>query len=56
MTRKNIITFLVILIIFGFALWAILPLQGERLGRQGLRLGLDLIGGVHLVYQADLSE
>ena len=56
MTRKNIITFLVILIIFGFVLWAILPLQGERLGRQGLRLGLDLVGGVHLVYQADLPE
>ncbi len=56
MTRKNSITFIIILIIFGFALWAILPLQGERLGRQGLRLGLDLIGGVHLVYQADLPE
>jgi len=56
MTRKNTITFIVILIIFGFALWAILPLQGEKLGRQGLRLGLDLVGGVHLVYQADFPE
>jgi preprotein translocase subunit SecD len=56
MTRKNIITFIIILMIFGFALWAILPLQGERLGRQGLRLGLDLVGGVHLVYQADFPE
>jgi preprotein translocase subunit SecD len=56
MTQKNIIAFIVILLIFGFALWAILPLQGERLGRQGLRLGLDLVGGVHLVYQADLPE
>jgi len=56
MTRKNAITVIVILIIFGFALWAILPLQGERLGRQGLRLGLDLVGGVHLVYQADFPE
>jgi len=56
MTRKNVITFILILIIFGFALWAILPLQGERLGRQGLRLGLDLVGGVHLVYQADFPE
>jgi protein-export membrane protein SecD len=42
--------------VFAFALWAILPLQGERLGRQGLRLGLDLVGGVYLVYQADFSE
>lgn len=56
MTRKNIIAFIIIVIIFAFALWAILPLQGERLGRQGLRLGLDLVGGVHLVYQAQFSE
>jgi preprotein translocase subunit SecD len=56
MTRKNIIAFILILIIFGFALWGILPLQGERFGRQGLRLGLDLVGGVHLVYQADFPE
>lgn len=56
MSRNNIIAFIVILIIFGFALWAILPLQGERLGRQGLRLGLDLVGGVHLVYQVEFPE
>ncbi len=56
MTRKNVITFILILVIFGFALWAVLPLQGERLGRQGLRLGLDLVGGVHLVYEADFPE
>jgi protein-export membrane protein SecD len=55
-TRKNITAFILILIIFGFALWAILPLQGERFGRQGLRLGLDLVGGVHLVYQVDFPE
>jgi preprotein translocase subunit SecD len=56
MTRKNLIALIIILIIFGLALWALLPLQGERLGRQGLRLGLDLVGGVHLVYQADFPE
>ncbi len=56
MTRKNIIAFIIILIIFVFALWAVLPLQGDRLGRKGLRLGLDLVGGVHLVYQADFPE
>ena len=56
MPRRNAITFIIILIIFGFTLWAILPLQGERFGRQGLRLGLDLVGGVHLVYQAQFSE
>ncbi len=56
MTRKNAISLLLILIIFGFALWAILPIDAERLGRKGLHLGLDLIGGVHLVYQADSTE
>ncbi len=56
MTRKNAITLLVILAIFGFALWAILPVDSERLGRKGLHLGLDLVGGVHLVYEADATE
>jgi preprotein translocase subunit SecD len=31
-------------------------LIGGRLGRNGLNLGLDLVGGVYLVYQADVSE
>lgn len=31
-------------------------LLGGRLGRNGLNLGLDLVGGVHLVYEADVSE
>ena len=56
MSLKNIIVLILILIIFGAALWALLPVQGERLGRQGLHLGLDLVGGVHLVYQADFPE
>ncbi len=139
MTRKNIIVLVIILLIFGFSLWTLLPLQstvelvyqaqysdnatpeektaimseallsiqhsidastakgtveetgddriivglsglndtdyakqligninnftiieeevrGERLGRAGLRLGLDLQGGVHLLYEADLSS
>jgi len=30
--------------------------HGERLGRAGLRLGLDLQGGLHLLYKADLSS
>ena len=56
MPRRNAITFIIILIIFGFTLWTVLPIQGERFGRKGLRLGLDLVGGVHLVYQAQFSE
>ncbi len=56
MTRKNIIVLVIILVIFGFGLWTILPLDSNRLGRDGLKLGLDLVGGVHLVYQADFAD
>jgi len=45
-----------ILILLGLALWAILPTNSTRLGRNGFQLGLDLKGGTHLVYQADLSQ
>ncbi len=55
MQRRNNIVLLIILIIFAFTLWAILPVNGERFGRK-VRLGLDLVGGVHLVYQAQFSE
>ncbi|MEA2086135.1 MAG: protein translocase subunit SecD [Chloroflexota bacterium] len=56
MTRKTTVVLVVILALFAFALWALLPVEGERFGRQGIRLGLDLQGGIHMVYQADLSE
>ena len=48
MTRNSLIVLVVILMFFGFALWALLPIDAERLGRQGLNLGLDLVGGVVL--------
>jgi preprotein translocase subunit SecD len=54
--RRDIYTLLFILALLGFALWSILPLDGERLGRTGFQLGLDLKGGSHLVYQADLTK
>jgi len=44
-----------ILALFGFALWSVVPLDRNVLGREGLRLGLDLAGGSYLVYQADVS-
>ena len=56
MVRRNTLVFIVVLLIFGFSLWAILPLEEERLGRQGMHLGLDLVGGVHLVYQVQFPE
>jgi len=56
MTRKNSLVVIVILALFAFALWVILPIDSERFGREGIQLGLDLQGGVHMVYKADLSE
>jgi preprotein translocase subunit SecD len=54
--RRDIYTLLFILALIGFSLWSILPLDGERFGRNGFQLGLDLKGGTHMVYQADLSK
>ena len=45
-----------ILVLVGLALWTILPTNSVRLGKNGFQLGLDLKGGTHLVYQADLSQ
>jgi len=56
MTRRNTLALIIILALFAFALWALLPIEGERFGRQGIRLGLDLRGGIHMVYKADLSS
>ncbi|MEW6034689.1 MAG: protein translocase subunit SecD [Chloroflexota bacterium] len=56
MTKRNTYLLLFILVLFGFALWSILPLDGERFGRKGFRLGLDLRGGTQLVYEADLTK
>ncbi len=38
-----------------FALWILLPPQEPRFGRT-FNLGLDLRGGTHLIYEADLSK
>ena len=55
MRRRNVYLLIFILVLFGFALWSIVPLDRNVFGREGLRLGLDLAGGSYLVYQADLS-
>jgi preprotein translocase subunit SecD len=54
--KKNSWLLLAILAVLGIALWLVFPLQSPRLGRSGIRLGLDMQGGLHLVYQADLSS
>jgi len=53
MVRRNTVVSLVILVIFVFAVCALVyPL----FGREEMRLGLDLQGGIHMVYQADFSD
>jgi len=53
MPRRNTLVFIIVLILFAFAVCALIyPL----FGREEMRLGLDLQGGIHMVYQADLSE
>jgi preprotein translocase subunit SecD len=53
MSRNNIVVVTILLLIFAFAIFALIyPL----LGREGMQLGLDLQGGAHIVYKADLSS
>lgn len=56
MKTSDMLLLLFIAILVGFSLWAITPLDGDRFGRRGLTLGLDLKGGAYLVYEADLSK
>jgi len=51
--RKNTIFLSIIAALFAFSLVA---LTTPLFGREGMRLGLDLKGGIHLVYQADFSD
>ncbi len=53
MPRLNTLVFIAILAIFAFAVCALVY---PMFGREEMRLGLDLVGGVHLVYQADFPE
>jgi protein-export membrane protein SecD len=58
MARRNGIIFVIILVIFALTVWAVVPNSSlsKWMGREGMRLGLDLVGGVHLVYQAQFSD
>ena len=55
MKRGNAPLLIFILILFGFSLWVILPGNGI-FGRDEFKLGLDLRGGSHLVYNIDLTK
>ncbi|MFC1919510.1 protein translocase subunit SecD [Chloroflexota bacterium] len=56
MSKRNLYMIAFVLAIVGFSLWVILPVDGDRFGREGLSLGLDLQGGTQLIYEADLSK
>ncbi len=56
MARRNGLVFLVLLLMFFLALSVVFPLDKGILGQRGMRLGLDLQGGIHVVYRADLSS
>jgi len=53
MTRRNALILLIIVALFAFALCALIY---PMFGREQIRLGLDLQGGIHMVYKADLSS
>ena len=54
MSRNNWI-FVIILVILAFSLWVLVPIDSSRFGRTGIQYGLDLSGGVRLVFQADMT-
>ena len=56
MIRRDTQVFIVVMIIFTLALLVVLPIEKGILGNAGIRLGLDLQGGTHIVYRADLSS
>jgi preprotein translocase subunit SecD len=53
--RRTVYLLIFIIVLFGFALWSVVPVGRTVFGRHGLTLGLDLAGGSYLVYQANLT-
>ncbi len=56
MIRKNIVPLIFILTVFVLALLVVFPMDKGVLLNKNILLGLDLKGGIHLVYEADLSQ
>jgi len=54
--RRNVYLLIFILVLFGFSLWSVVPLNRSVLGRQDLTLGIDLNGGYNLLYSVNLTE
>ena len=55
MIKKNRIALIVVLVVFALSLLVVLPIDNGVLFSKDVLLGLDLKGGIHLVYKADLS-
>jgi preprotein translocase subunit SecD len=56
MNKRNLIVVTLILITFVLAMLVLFPIDKGLLGGRDILLGLDLQGGLHLVYKADLSS
>lgn len=56
MNRRNVLTLVIIAVIFTLAAGVVFPVDQGVLGNKGVHLGLDLVGGSHLVYQAQFPE
>jgi len=55
MPRRNTLVLITVLIVFALALSIVVPISEGLLRKRGIRLGLDLQGGIHIVYEANLS-
>jgi len=56
MIKKNRVAIIILSIAFTLAALIVLPFDEGILGNKGVQLGLDLVGGSHLVYQAQFPE
>jgi len=56
MIGRDKATLAIVSVIFAIALLVVFPVDKGILGGKGLHLGLDLVGGSHLVYQARFPE
>ena len=56
MIKRDRATLIIISVLFAIALLVVFPIGKGILGQKGIRLGLDLVGGSHLVYQAKFPE
>ncbi|UCB43286.1 MAG: protein translocase subunit SecD [Dehalococcoidales bacterium] len=54
--RRNTWIFISVIIVFILAALVVFPFDEGILGNRGTRLGLDLVGGVSLVYKAEFPE